>query len=244
MREVDEEVRKDQASDFFRRWGKWIAGAIVVGLAAFGGWLYWSNSQRTAAEEQVEELSAILEDLDESNLNGADERLAPLSESGEPGVRAAALLTRADLALRLGNNEEAVAHFATVAGDESLPEPYRDLALIRQTATEFASLEPQAVIDRLAPLAQPGNPWFGSAGELTAIALMQQEKNDEAGALWAQIAGDETVPETLRTRAVQMAGVLGVDAVPDEPVDMDDEQQAPAAEQANGAAAAETETTQ
>ncbi|MGJ8537621.1 MAG: tetratricopeptide repeat protein, partial [Parasphingopyxis sp.] len=44
-----------------------------------------------------------------------------------------------------------------------------------------------------------------------------------AGALFAQMANDERVPETLRTRAVQMAGVLGVDAVPDEPVDMEEQ---------------------
>lgn len=244
MREVDEEVRRDQTADFWQRWGLWIAGVVLLGLAAFGGWLYWSNAQRAEAESQVEELSSILESLDEGNFAGADDRLVPLTESDSPGVRAAALLARADLALRQGENEAAVSYFAAVVADEALPEPYRNLALVRQTATEFSRLEPQAVIDRLAPLAQPGTPWFGSAGELTAIALMQQDKNDEAGALWAQIAGDETVPETLRTRAVQMAGVLGVDAVPDEPVDMDQEQPAAAAPVANEAAAVETETTQ
>lgn len=228
LREVDEEVRKDKATEFWRRWGIWLAIALVVGLAAFGGWLYWNNHQTQAGENEAAELSAVLDALDEGQVEGIDDRLAALSESSRPGIRAAAMLTRADVALQTGDTDAAVAHFAAVVADEALPQQFRDLALIRQTATEYAALRPQAVIDRLSGLAQPGNPWFGSAGELTAIALMAQDKNDEAGALFARMANDETVPETLRTRAVQMAGILGVDAVPDEPVDMDVAQAEPA----------------
>ena len=44
-----------------------------------------------------------------------------------------------------------------------------DAALVRMTAIELDTLPPQAVVDRLKGLAVAGNPWFGSAGELTAI---------------------------------------------------------------------------
>jgi len=236
LREVDEEVRKDKAAEFWKRWGIWLAVALIVGLAAFGGWLYWNNHQTQAAENEAAELSAVLDALDDGQVEGIDDRLAALSESSRPGIRAAALLTRADVALQTGNTGAAVAQFAAVAADEALPQQFRDLALIRQTATEYPAIGPQAVIDRLSGLTQQGNPWFGSAGELTAIALMAQGKNDEAGALFARMANDETVPETLRTRAVQMAGILGVDAVPDEPVDMDvvqPEQASPTQEEAD-----------
>jgi hypothetical protein len=227
MREVDEEVRKEQAVEFWQRWGKWLAGLVIVGLAAFGGWLYWSNQQITAAEGEAEELSQLLGRLNEGDLEGAEDQLGILATSSRPAVRAAAMLTAADLALQEGDEAAAVAGFAGIAADSALPQQYRDLALIRQTAVEFGSMESQDVIDRLAALAVPGNPWFGSAGELTAVALMAQGNNDAAGALFAQIAEDEDVPQTLRDRAVQMAGVLGVDAVPDEPVDMRAEQTAP-----------------
>jgi hypothetical protein len=42
--------------------------------------------------------------------------------------------------------------------------------------------------------------------------LLKQKKNAEAGKLFAAIAADTQVPETIRTRAVQVAGTLGVDA--------------------------------
>src|SRR3546814_21032509 len=96
--------------------------------------------------------------------------------------------------------------------DTRLAPPFRDLALIRQTALEFDTLKPQEVVDRLKPLATEGNPWFGSAGEMVAIAYMKMRKPELSGPLFAAMSKDRSVPETIRTRAVQMAGLLGVDA--------------------------------
>ena len=79
-------------------------------------------------------------------------------------------------------------------------------------AEEFDKIQPQDVITRLAPLAKPGEPWFGTAGEMTALAMIKQGKRQEAGQLFAAIAKDKSVPDTIRARAVQVAGSLGVDA--------------------------------
>ena len=63
------------------------------------------------------------------------------------------------------------------------------------------------------PLAVAGDPWFGSAGEMTAIAYMKMSKPDLAGPIFAAMAKDKTVPQTIRSRARQMAGLLGIDAI-------------------------------
>ena len=47
---------------------------------------------------------------------------------------------------------------------------------------------------------------------MTALALIKQGKNQEAGQLFAAIAKDSGGPQTIRSRAVQVAGSLGVDA--------------------------------
>ena len=71
------------------------------------------------------------------------------------------------------------------------------------------------MITRLKPLAVPGNPYFGSAGEMVAMAYLEQGKRQEAGTLFSSIAKDENVPDGLRSRSRQMAGLLGVDAIED-----------------------------
>ena len=40
-------------------------------------------------------------------------------------------------------------------------------------------------------------------------------RTDLAGQLFARIGRDETVPASIRTRAIQMAGSLGVNALPE-----------------------------
>ena len=103
----------------------------------------------------------------------------------------------------------------SIASDADAPQAYRDLANVRLVALQFDRMEPQQVVDRLKPLATPGNPWFGSAGELVAMAYLAQGQEELAGPLLATIAKDEDVPQTLRSRTRQMAGLLGYDAVVD-----------------------------
>jgi hypothetical protein len=121
------------------------------------------------------------------------------------------MFTRAALAIQQNDLKLATAKYREIAGDSSLPQPYRDAALIRQTALEFDSLQPQQVISRLEPLAKPGNPWFGSAGEMTALALIKQGQPAQAAQLFAALARDRSVPDAIRARSVQIASTLGVD---------------------------------
>jgi D-alanyl-D-alanine carboxypeptidase len=47
---------------------------------------------------------------------------------------------------------------------------------------------------------------------MTALAMMKQGNNQQAGQLFAAIARDQTVPDATRARAVQVASSLGIDA--------------------------------
>lgn len=213
LREVDEELRRDQIRHAAKRWGKPLIAAVILALAAFGGWLWWNHQQTQKAEAEGEKLVQILNDLESGNQKGVEARLKPLAESGNAGYRATAKLTLASLKLQDDDAKGAAAGYKAVAEDESIAEPFRDLALIRQTAAEYDSLKPEQVVARLQPLAVKDNPWFGSAGEMVAVAYLNMNKPDLAGPLFAAIAKDEGVPESIRSRAVQMAGVLGIDAV-------------------------------
>lgn len=214
-REVDDELRRSQMGSFWSRYGKaLLAGLAMLALAA-GAYLFWHDRQAKDSERQGELLDSALTDLSANNNKAAAPKLVQLAASKNPGYRASALLAQADAALGANNATAAVAIFRRVASDPELPQPYRDLALVRQTATEFDTLAPALVIERLRPLAKPGNPWFGSAGEMTGVAYLKQQKPALAAPLFAAIARDEGVPESIRSRVVQMAGTLGIDAIED-----------------------------
>ena len=214
LREVDEAVRQDQLGSAARRYGWAIAGAAVLALGAFGGYLFWQDRREGQLEEASETLVTTLDQLQSGQIDQAEDDLAALAE-GSSATAVSAKMARAGVALRENRQQEAVSLLDEIAADEDAPQPYRDLATIRSVATRFEQMEPQQVIDRLKPLAIPGNPWFGSAGELVAMAYLKQGKPNLAGPLFAAIAKDEGVPQSLRARTRQMAGLLGVDAVVD-----------------------------
>jgi hypothetical protein len=214
IREVDDELRREQALNVWKRYGRWIVGAVIGALALFAGYLWWDNDQKTKAGVEGEELSAVLDNLAAGQSDALKPKLDTLAGSKNAGISAAARITQADLLLQKNDAKGAAAAFGAIAADAKLDQPYRDMALVRQTAAEFDTMAPDAVITRLKPLAIPGNPWFGSAGEMVGISYMKQGKKDLAGAMFGAIAKDETVPETIRSRVVQLAGVLGVDALP------------------------------
>jgi len=213
LREVDDAVRASDLTGFWKRYGRWLVVALIAGLLAFGGWILYKQQQQAAADKQSEEFVDAMDKLRAGQEKEARAKLATLAKADQPGYRAMAQMVEANLLGEDGKTKEAIAIYAKVAGDSSLPQTFRNLALIRQTSAEFDTLPPQTVIDRLKPLATAGNPWFGSAGELTAISYMKLGKDNLAGPIFAQIAKQDGLPQTMRSRAQQMAGALGVDTV-------------------------------
>lgn len=215
MREVDEAVRKDQMEGFAANYGKPLIALIVLGLAGFGGYLFWDRQQEASMEANSEIMVSALDQVEAGNLDTGSAALDPVIADGNGGVQAAARMLKAGIALEQGNSKEASELFAAISADDNAPSAIRDIATIREVATTYDTMKPADVIARLKPLAVPGKPFFGSAGELVAMAYLEQGKRPEAGALFASIAKDESVPEGLRSRSRQMAGLLGVDAIED-----------------------------
>lgn len=230
LREVDEAVRQDDVADFVKRFGLPLGVAVVAGLLALAGYLWWDGNRKDAIGQEGEKFVVALDHVQASQLGTADKELAALAKDGSDGSAAAARLMRGGLALEQNRPGDAVKLFAEVAADADAPQPLRDLATVREVSLRFDTVPPQQVVDRLKALAVPGNPWFGSAGELVGMAYLKQGKPDLAGPLFAAISRDKDTPETLRRRARQLAGLLGVDAI-DDVAKAAAEQGAPAAPQ-------------
>jgi hypothetical protein len=211
VKEVDENLRRDRVLDFFKEKGSWLVGGVILFLAVCAGIIWYQQHRENVAEAEVEQLAQTYKDIASGNTSKAPQQLDALADSGSKAVRATALFTRAAVALQQNDDKSATAIFKKIADDSSFPDAYRNAALIRQTALEFDGMQPQQVIARLEPLAKPGNPWFGSAGEMTALALIKAGKQKEAGQLFATIAKDKSVPDSIRNRAIQISGSLGAD---------------------------------
>lgn len=215
MREIDEAVRQDDTKEFFQKYGKALAGGLVVLVGGLSAYAWWDGSREAKLEAGSEAIISALDSVDAGDFAGASEKADGVIADGSDGARAVARMLQAAAALEQDDPDKAVEMYAAIVADPATPGPLRDLALVREIATSFDDRKPADIIAKLAPLTVPGNPFFGSAGELTAIAHLEAGDRDKAGALFAELAQDETVPDTLRERARQMAGLLSVDTIDD-----------------------------
>jgi len=208
FREVDEEVRRDRLAAFWTRRGGTVLLALGLFLVALAGGLWWKSHRTALAARDGEQLSAVLADVEAHRVKPADPRLVALGGSSRPGYRALADLTAAGLAVGT-DPKDAIQRYRRVADDASLARSIRDLAQLRAMALQLDTAAPQAIVDGLKPLAQPGGPWFGPAAELTAAAYLKMNRRDLAGPLFAQIAREPGLPASLQARAGTMASALG-----------------------------------
>ena len=213
LREVDDNLRRDRVADLARRWGKLGLIVVAVALVLLAAFLWWQSRRAAQAGAQGEQFVQVLQDMEVGKASSTDPRLATLADSSRDGVRALARMTQAGIAART-NPQDAARRYSAIADDSGLPRAMRDLAMIRGTVLALDALPPQQVIARMKPLAVAGNPWFGSAAELTAISYLKIGRRDAAGPLFAAIARDPASPAQLRGRAAGMATLLGQTVAP------------------------------
>jgi hypothetical protein len=211
FREVDEDVRRDRAMQFVTRYGKVIAALVVLALVALAGWLWWKSHLTAQAGLDSEKLAPALANLEAGNSPAAADAaaLAEVAQSPRDGYRALGSLALADTAAMKGDAAGAANRYAQIANDEGIPSPVRNVALLRSIAVRFDALPPAEIVTRLKGLVVPGNPFFPSAAELTALAELKLGHKQNAAKLLAAVAHDTNAPASLRGRAAGLATTLG-----------------------------------
>jgi hypothetical protein len=206
-REVDEELRVDRLTAWWRRW-RWAligaAVALVLGTAASVGWDAWRERVRTgdarAFDQALRQHDAAAPTAD---------ALAAMAADAATGYAAVARLTAAQLYVSAEQPDRARDVLAAVAADSSVPARYRDLARLLDVAVSFAEMNPDAVVAELEPLAGAGAPWRHSARELIAAAQLEAGDRAAARATLDELVGDAETPQAMRGRARELLAALG-----------------------------------
>lgn len=208
IREVNEEIRQDQAKALWDRFGPAFIGfavVVILATAAYVGYDYWRQSKANASGD------AFSAALQLANDGKDDEALAALKALEDDSYGAYPLLARMRAATVLANKGDfagAVAEFDAVAADTAIPDSIRDMARLRAGLILVDSGSYEDVSKRVELLAADGNALRFSAREALGLAAWKAGKAADALNFLDQIANDEGVPRNTADRARLLAELI------------------------------------
>jgi hypothetical protein len=210
FREVDEEVRQDQAIALWNRYQNVILAVALLVVVAAGGWKFWQTQQMKAAETANEEFQNALILSRDGKTQDAELAFQAIAKTGPKGyAQLAAMRAAAELA---GHDKAgAVKAFDALANDSSIDPLFRDDARLRAAMLRIDDADRREIENRLTPLAAAGAPFRSSARELLALAALKADDFDGAGRWLDQIVTDNEAPQELKRRAEAFLGLVRSD---------------------------------
>ena len=207
FREIDEELRRDNLLKLWTRYRRHIVSLVALVLVAAGGIVAWRDHQLSERRAQSMRYSAALSIVREGKDAEAAKVFAEIAKEGG-GYATLAAFEEAELQAKSGDRKGAAAAYDRIASTGGVAPVFRELATLLSAMQAMPDGDPHSVIDRLAPLTSPGNPWRSTALELTAAARLKA--GDKSGALevYKTLADDLAAPQGMRTRAAEIVAAL------------------------------------
>jgi hypothetical protein len=205
IREVDEELRRENWEKLWKRYGKFLFGAavgLVAATAAVVGWRAYDKDQRLKQGNNFAAAVATAESSE--SLSASADAMAALAENAAAGYAMLAGFREAMLRAEAGEREAAIAIYDALAEDDSVEPMFRDLAVLYSVRVQTDTGDAATLIARLAPLTAEDGDWRYSARELTAILHLGTGDVAAAREAFQLLADDLLAPEGLRARAAEM----------------------------------------
>jgi hypothetical protein len=207
FREVDEDVRRDQAAQVWARYQNWFIGLAVLVVAATGGWRFYDHYRTKQAEEagaKYEAALALARDGKAAEAEGAFEQIARM------GAKGYAVLSRLREAAEYSGTDPAAAvkAYDSIAADGTIDPLFQNLARLRAALLRLDEADEKEIENRLGTMTADDNPFRYSAREALALAALKHDDFDTAGRQLDAIVVDPQVPASMRQRAEALLAVV------------------------------------
>lgn len=208
FKEVEEDLRRDKATDWWKRNSLYIyavAAVVVIGTAGYQGWRAYDEKLRG---EQSDSYAAALEMIDQGNEDDGRRALRALSDPGGSGYPLLAALTEARLAAEAGDLAAAEQIWGELAAEGSAASAITALGSLYAVMRDLDDGDPADLRGRLQPLAAPEAPYRFTALELLAALALREGDEETARQHLSQITDDPNAPSGSRARAAELLSTL------------------------------------
>lgn len=208
IREVEEEVRKEQLKRLWDRFGVYLLGLCLAVILVVGGAKLWQYFERQKAFAAGQHYVEAMQLADEGKNDEANAAFVALAQSGSTGPRSLAILQEAAIKIAKDDVPGAVAAYDIVSADTSAAAPLRDLARVRAAYLLVDTAPLDDLQRRVGTLNAEGNPWRNSAREILALGAYRNGELDTANELLADIVGDPRASMSSRQRAQILLSIV------------------------------------
>ena len=208
FQEVDEEVRRDKAAEFWAKHQNWIYAGVAVIVLAAAGYRFYDYQRTRASEAAGAEFQRALDAVQGGKGADAIAILDSLSAQGPSGYRGLARLTAAGIMAK-SDVAGAIGIYDGVAADSSLGPLFQDAARIRAALLRLdLPAETSKGEADLKAVANGGGP-FRRLANLTLGALALSENDyDGAAAQYELVISDPEASAVERRQAEHGLGLV------------------------------------
>ena len=208
FQEVDEEVRRDKAAEFWRKYQNYIIGAALLVVLASAGFRYWQYEKEKAAQAAGDQLQAAIAAFDAGKPNEAFGGLAKLAAEAPGGYRILAQMTEAG-AKSATDPAASVSAFQAIAGNSAVDPQFRDAAKLRAALLQLnIPGEEAAGAAALTSLAGADGPYRRLARLTLGALAIGRGDYDEAGKTLDDVLADQEAAPIERQLAERWLGLV------------------------------------
>jgi hypothetical protein len=208
FQEIQDDLRRDKAAQFWKRYGRYVIALVVFVIAATGsyvGWKEYRQRQQIAFGNRYAAALSLIQDKKEAEALNI---LGSLAKDAGTGYGTLARFRAATVKLHQGDRAGAVAIYDAIAKDSSVDPLYAQLASLYYALDTLETGKPDELAKRLKPLTAPTSPWRYSARELEALLALRQGDAKKAQGALTKLADDPKTPGGIRARAAEMLRAL------------------------------------
>lgn len=203
--EVDEDVRRDKAEEFWRRYQTPIFVAAFLIVAATGAWSYYQDKRLKAAEAANAQFMAAVALADEGKNAEAAAAFDEIAKSGPKGY---AGLARIRAAEARPDKAKAMAELTAIGEDASVDKLTQQIAMLRAALLVLESGDREKLERALGPMMTSDGAFRFSAQEWNGLDALFNDDYDEAERVFEQVLNNADAPQSMRQRASAYKGLL------------------------------------
>jgi hypothetical protein len=207
FREVDEDVRRDKAAEFWKKNQNYIIAVAAIIVLATAGWRFYDYRRTEAAQAAGAQFEQVLELDRNGKATEAAAALAKIAAEGPAGYRLMARLSAAALQAK-SDPAAAIAAYDSLAQDASVGPLFQETARLRATLLRLDAGQADQAKTALEALAAPTGAYRHTAREMLGVVALQAQDYEGAGKWLDMVVADPEAPRGTRQNAELLLGLV------------------------------------